>query len=331
MEKDSHGILQGMFPSDFLGNFYLVGLDSNLEVKGVPSSRFVDDLYIFYPSRSDAKKGLMELCRLLRSEGLQLNESKTSILEVHQLLHEETRLDRMFKEARDEIEEEISFTYYYGFQSGEYENEEDEEEYSDEQIELRAVESLYQNVEDPEAPADSIELFCLPILALTGSEIGVARATEGIIQRPHLAKHYCSYLAKLIRQNSDIGDQLEQLLREGEFSYEWQQIWPIVALLNKENVESRTVTFVIRLLCNYSLSVALRAICAVFVGKHGRPGQQRILIQQYSNEPSNYVQEAILFASQYFSSAQRRTCLNAWGPRTRTNALIAKAIQRIVQ
>ena len=49
-----------------------------------------DDMYILYPTENDARKGMIELCRLLRKEGLHLNERKSSIMEIDELLFEET-------------------------------------------------------------------------------------------------------------------------------------------------------------------------------------------------------------------------------------------------
>ncbi len=328
MERDSHGILQGMFPSDFLGNFYLVGLDSNLEVQGVPSARYVDDLFIFYPSKPNAQKGMTEICQSLRREGLHLNDRKSKILKVQELIHEETQIDRMFDEAREEIEAEAITVDWYGFQSIWLS---EEEEYSEEEITLNAVESLYQKIEDPDAPSDRIELFCLPSLAEAGSQIAVERALEGLVERPHLAKIYSSYLGRLARFNSNIKEKMERVLRESDFSYDWQIMWPIAALLNLENVERSTVTRVIRILRDHSYSVALRALCAIFIGKYGNPGQRRNLIQQYTNEPSDYVHSAILFASRYFPTPERNACIRAWSRHSRGNTLVGSAVRKIVQ
>jgi hypothetical protein len=270
MEKDSHGILQGMFPSDFFGNFYLVGLDSELEVQGVPSARNVDDLYIFYQSESDARKGLVQLCGSLRQEGLHLNDRKSSILEAQQLVYEETLLDRMFEEARAEAEAHAPVEEAYGFQSTWLP---DDEEDLEEKIQLRAVEALYEQVGDANAPTDRIERFCLPLLASAESEVAVERALEGVLERPHLAKVYCSYLVRIALQDRDLVTRLEQILLEGEFSYDWQLMWPIAALLQVDAVTDRTVTHAIRLLRMHECSVAMRALCALLIGKHGRPGQ----------------------------------------------------------
>ena len=64
-EKDSHGILQGLFPSDLFGNFYLSSLDSYLKIQDIPFVRYVDDLYLFFKSEIKAKKGLVDLCSVL--------------------------------------------------------------------------------------------------------------------------------------------------------------------------------------------------------------------------------------------------------------------------
>lgn len=326
-ERKSYGILQGMFPSDFLGNYYLVGIDSDLEVANDPSARYVDDLYIFYSSERQARIGMTELCRSLRKEGLHLNERKSSILKVEKLLYEETQLDRMFEKARAEVKEAVIFTYSYGMQSGwPVEN----EIFSNEQIKLKAVEALYRKTQDPNAPADSIERFCLPILAVAGSQIAVKRALEGVIQRPHMAKHYCSYLWPFLKQNPEIGDQIESVLLKSAFTYEWQLLWPIAALLNKNKLSSKIKTFLMRLLQNHALHEAVRAICAILIGKHGSPGEKQILVDQYSNEHSDYVRSAILYATKYFTSNQRSSCLRAWGGHSRVNALVANAVRKSI-
>jgi len=326
-EKDSHGILQGMFPSDFLGNFYLVGLDSNLDVQDVPSARYVDDLYIFYTSKPEAQKGMTELCRSLRREGLHLNDRKSQIMKSKDLIYEETQIDRMFEEARAELEAREPSDGWYGFQSIWLE----EEEVPEEEIVIQAVKALYEKVNDPEVNSGKIELFCLPRLAEAESSIAVDRSLDGLLTRPHLAKVYSLYLWRLARHDPSIGSKLETILKEGDFSYDWQMMWPIAALLSLDDVDRNTVTRVIRILCDHSHSMAVRGLCAIFVGKHGTAGQRRSLIQHYSDEPSDYVHAAILFATRYFPASERRNCLRAWSGHSKNNTLVGKAVQKIVR
>ena len=102
-ERRSFGIIQGLYPSDVLGNFFLSGLDAFCEIEGIPSARYVDDIYLSFESKLEARKELSRLTEYLRSDGLHLNELKTRILPSDDLVREETAVDRLFEEAVDEI------------------------------------------------------------------------------------------------------------------------------------------------------------------------------------------------------------------------------------
>jgi hypothetical protein len=325
-ENNSHGILQGMFPSDFLGNFSLCSFDSELDVKGVPSARYVDDIYMFFQNKLEARKGLVDLCIALRNEGLSLNEQKTTILPSALLLHEETQIDTMFQAAREEVEQEVVGDDFYGFQVT-WMSEEDAPD--EEDIVLRSVEALYHKVEEPGSPTDRIERFCLPLLAARRSEIAVEKTLHGLLERPHLAKVYSSYLIRLGKANPDIGQRLQRLLRDSAFAYDWQLMWIIGTLLYIDAVENSTVTTVMRILLDHTRSPALRAVCALFIGRHGDAARRHNLRTHYGTEPSDYVRAAILFASRYFPVSERRTCLTAWGGHSNINSLIARAVQAL--
>lgn len=210
--RNSHGILQGMFPSDLLGNFYLASLDSDLRVKDIPSIRFVDDLYLFFPDRFNAQKGLIELCRILRSEGLNLNESKTKIDDTENLVEEETEIDRLFALAKQEIRDTdlpVLIESQYGFQTAWMPGEVVLEPM---QIELQAVEDLYTEGVTDARKSEKVERFCLPYLAQVQNMLAVERSLENITIRPHLSKVYCNYLMRLVRDNADISTGLESII-----------------------------------------------------------------------------------------------------------------------
>ena len=327
MERDSHGIIQGIFPSDFLGNFYLFGLDSDLEVRDLPSSRYVDDIYIFHRSLAEARRGLVDLCRMLRHEGLHLNERKSGIHQTDEILHEETLLDRMFQDARQEVEQQRFAAGWYGFQSV-WVAEGIEEAQN---LELHAVEALYRQIDDvDEVAANKIEKFCLPYLAASGSDIAVARSITGIIERPYLSKLYNSYLSTLGVSNPDVFIEIENLIIDERIAYDWQLLWTLAALIRAENISTRTVNAIIRILRDVSRSIALRGLCAIVVGMHGHAGQRRNLKHQYADEPSDYVRTAILFTTRYFPAPERRSCLNAWGGHSVNHSLISEAVRRLI-
>jgi hypothetical protein len=64
--RSSRGILQGMFPSDLFGNFYMEPIDRFLKEYGVNAARYVDDIYVFLDSVEAAERLLDELIPKLR-------------------------------------------------------------------------------------------------------------------------------------------------------------------------------------------------------------------------------------------------------------------------
>jgi hypothetical protein len=130
-EHSSRGILQGMYPSDLFGNYYLAPIDRLLDEQGVPSARYVDDLYIFVNSVKAADHILRRLIPTLRSYDLVLNENKSVLMPKAALRSEEPDLESLFAAAIDEITpqtEDEDFYSDYGFQSEWDEGEEDGED-----------------------------------------------------------------------------------------------------------------------------------------------------------------------------------------------------------
>lgn len=329
-EKDSHGILQGMFPSDLLGNFYLSSIDNYLEVKEVPSIRYVDDLYIFYHSLIEAQKGLLGLCKILRDEGLNLNESKTDIMEASSLYVEETEIDRLFQQAREEIQNSevlIEVEGQYGFETiwatG-------EQAYEGDEIELIAVRALYNSITTNPLESEKIERFCLPYFALAHDNSAIERSLQRLTTCPHSSRIYCNYLKSFACNDSSISSQIEQIVKNGTMAYDWSLIWPIAVLIEANVVDTTTVNESIRIVEDSRRSEVLRAMAVHLVAKHGNAMQRRLIKHRYDQEPSQYVKSAILYSTRYLPTNERNSCLGAWGSHSITNSLITRAVRATV-
>jgi hypothetical protein len=178
-ERNSFGIIQGVYPSDALGNFFLSDFDAYCDLAEVPSARYVDDIFMGFASEAEARKGLGSLIETLRKDGLHLNEYKSKIVAADEVILEETAIDRLFDEIREEVQDNQAYERAspYGFEV-EWEEEEEnrKEDQEDEEdgkyLENAAVESLIENIGDYANQEDQIEKFCLPI------------ARSGIIRSP---------------------------------------------------------------------------------------------------------------------------------------------------
>jgi hypothetical protein len=325
-ERNSFGIIQGVYPSDVLGNFFLSDFDAHCELVEILSARYVDDIYMGFSSESAARQGLATLIETLRKDGLHLNEHKSSIMSADELIQEETAVDRLFNEIREEVEDDETYARAspYGFDV-EWEEDEDEDDLDEEDLENAAVERLMGSIEEYRGREDQIERFCLPILRSAASDSAVEYVLERLTRKPHQTRLYFSYISTFVRSDPDVCEALERLVVDETVS-NYQRMFLLAALIRARRVERATVNAVLQWMNNPLVAKETRAMAAIFASKHGVAVQKRTVRTSYENEQSEYVRSAILYASRYLSLAERRTCKRAWGGHSAINTLIAKAI-----
>jgi hypothetical protein len=331
-QRDSFGIIQGLFTSDLLGNYYLTDVDADFELQKWESARFVDDIYVHYHTEKDARRGLVHLIDILRKDGLHLNESKSGIYPASILLEEENELDELFKEAADEIREErtkMRFVYGFGIEwpgdtaSGKPLVDTDDTEEND--IALKAVLRLLKSAKKFRDRIEKIDRFCIPVLQASNSPLGLDRALRGVIKRPHLARMYLSYLATFV-SSSEVANLLEKLILEDQLVFEYQIMFALGAVLNFDKLSKELINRALHIVEDRTIGQEVRAIAGILAAKHGAAQQRRRVRLAYETESSPYVRAAILYASRYFTGTERSTCKRAWGGHSITNTLLASSI-----
>lgn len=326
-ERDSYGIIQGVYPSDLLGNFYLTEIDSHCDINNIPSARYVDDLYMHFNTYVDAQRGLLSLQEQLRREGLHLNEYKSGIWSADKLIAEETLVDNFFEAARDEVLEEWEYDQLvYGFTAN---WEEGIEEPTDEELEMQALNRLWESRHEYPHNQDSIDRFCLPIFRAIGDDRAADICMSELVHKPHLTSQYLSYLSRFVPNNQTIANDLSEFIGRDNIYLDSQRIYLIGALMNAQTIDQSVVRNVLQVFQNRSNSQELRALAAIFISKHGNPHKRRAVRLSYESEQSEYVRSAILYSSRYFTIAEQKTCIRAWGSHSLENSLIAMAIRRL--
>lgn len=81
-QTGSKGIPQSIAASHVLAKIYMSGVDIEMRNAGYKQFRFVDDIRIFCNSIPEAKRALMTLTEILRRRGLNLQSSKSKILQA---------------------------------------------------------------------------------------------------------------------------------------------------------------------------------------------------------------------------------------------------------
>lgn len=323
-ERDSFGIIQGVFPSDALGNFFLSDFDAYCELNDIESARYVDDIFMRFVTKADADRGLINLSEHLRREGLHLNEFKSGVHAAADILKEETEIDDLFENARDEAREQLSeySENSYGFTA----DWDLSDEPDDEDIELVATQILYDAKVDYPDQADKIERFCLPLMRAIASDHAVDDVLNQLSEKPHLTRLYHSYLSKFASENRDIVERLTTLVVSNSFITDYERMYVLGALLNGESYGRDVCNASMQWLNTTSIAKETRAIAAIFTAKHGNPNQKRAVRLAYEDEPSPYVRSAMLYSSKYFTTTEKKTCRRAWGGHNSLNALISQSI-----
>lgn len=279
-------------------------------------------------SEEAARSSLAPLSRFLRGIGLVLNESKTSIVEVQRLVYEQTELDRLFENARQEVIEKIEhFAQSYGFQDpwGDYVEEESESE----KAKMLALELLWNERNNLDnARRDQLDRFCLGAFSGAGSDIAVDVIIGEYGQNPHLTRTYSNYLETFVRGNPELKRVQCDSIESDKFIFDWEVQWPIAALLAVDTLPQSTVNTAINILTDRQRSNELRAVCAVLIGQFGTGASKTVLRGHWDSENSDHVRSAMISATIFFGRDERNVLLTHWGSQSTLYALTANAVRK---
>lgn len=344
-DRNSRGILQGMFPSDLLGNFYLNPIDQFLSELNVPSARYVDDLYIFVDSVDSAEHLLRKLIPELRSYDLVLNEAKSKIIPATALHSEEPDLEALFEAAVQEVSDQIQdedFDADYGFQadwdddgymSGEEptvaseplgtESDGEDDLEASQPLHLAATKVLFDSIDSYPGAEENIERFCLPLFSRCESDYAVNHVIEAFKKRPSMSQIYSAYLSGFLDQ-SDVSTFLASVLTENALM-DWQRMWILAALMRSRKPSDVSIKASFDIASDGNRHEALRAAAAIFVGEHGNHSRRNALRTLYPKVPA-YVQSAIYFSSRVWAGVEKTNAKAAWGALNPVNQLLTKAV-----
>jgi hypothetical protein len=312
-----------MYPSDLLGNYYMAPIDRFLDDYGVPSSRYVDDIYVFVESVDSADQLLRELIPALRGYDLVLNEAKSVIMPKSALITEEPDLEMLFAAAVGEIAGQVDdddFDADYGFQS-----EWDDEEIDEEDLELQATTVLFDSLAEFPGHEENIERFCLPLFLKAGSSYAVEHVLNSFKKRPSMSQIYATYLAKFLDMDG-VHEFLLTLLKDASL-FDWQKIWVLAALSQVTTADDKAVKAALELLRDANRHDALRAVAAIYVGRFGDQTRRKALISIYRSV-SSYIQAANYYSSRRWPGTERANAKASWGAHSPLHSLLTAAMNK---
>ena len=218
---DSHGIPQGLWASDYLGNIYLLYLDEFLDDRGNLAIRYVDDYRIFCSSEAEARSILKECAGVLRGLGLNLQPQKTSIVTVDKLHPELKPITERFMDlqANTVFLQRLDLAY---FEADLWEEVEGEAPLTDDVV--RDFEGFWTEAIDQEDKRASILSFALSGLSAGASPTAEGYILENLALFPNMASASIKYL-KSLGFKSKTASVLLDFIESRECIHEWQQMW----------------------------------------------------------------------------------------------------------
>jgi hypothetical protein len=320
--RSSRGLIQGIFPSDLFGNFYLAPIDQYLADAHIPSVRYVDDIYLFVTDLDDAERATRRVVSALRTYDLALNEAKSYVLPKNLLITEEPDLEELFRDAIEEVRQKLSedaMVEDYGFQREFDEDSAEEEKEDTEYIELKATEALFSEIGRFKGNEEKIERFCLPLFAKARSKHAVAHVLPLLSQYPAMSQLYCAYLVKFV-DDTEITKAIEATLLADHRMFDWQRMWMVATLIPAKAGSDELVKACLDVTRSSQYHEALRAICAIYVAKFGSFQRRQALFSEYGSLGYPYIQTAVLYGARFAPAIEKRNAIASWGPHSELHA-----------
>ena len=299
---DSHGIPQGWWASDYLGNSYLLYLDEFLYTKNIYAIRYVDDYRIFCSSARQARLVLKECGEMLRDIGLNIQPSKTSIVTVDKLDPELKPITERFLELREGTPLSRMFRSRYFLEEQLWE--EEHTELSDANETLAEFENLWTEAIDQEDKRTSILSFALSGLSAGRSPTAEQYILDNLGEFPNLASAFTKYLISL-GFKQETANKLIDFIESDECIHEWQQMWLLEyfrrSTVSIEPYKQRLMT----LLTDVRAHPLVRALTAEIIAYKGADADGGDVKRLFRNETDQRLRRYLLLGFRLLPVAER--------------------------
>ncbi len=287
-DGDSHGIPQGFWASDYLGNVYLHQVDVFMCMQGLPYLRYVDDITVFCNSTNEARTVLLRLSKQLRPLGLGLNAAKTKILPVSEHLpYLITATERIENAAREMLEGvHLKLNPYF--------DEFNEEDISEivKAVNYEATHKVFDQVVNCNPINDTLLKVCLKLMAGVEDPYAKSFVLDSLTALPHLSSYFGNYLCRCPFDATD-KKRILDFLRSENSIYDWQTMW-LIRYLGRDSISNDARSLLRSIFQDRNNSNALRALAAFLLGNKGNITDHRFIKEAYDSEASPVVQRGII-------------------------------------
>ena len=305
-----HGLPQGMWPSDFLGNIYLDPVDKYMLRRGYDYFRYSDDIRVFGNSKLDLYRALKDLTIQLRSLHLNLQTEKNQLLYGTRLQKYVDYRHSRLQEFVKTLPPVIVVDYGYG---GDIQVEKKDVAVEDVQkSEELLLQYLRQHVFRAEDRYDARMLrYCIGLLTRLGSTVAEDEVLRWLPHCPAETKLFVNYL-ETSNNFKKIKDALIDYLTSETNLYEWSEMWVLEWLIRAKarfeggaTLNTDDMRIVRRIANDKNRHWICRFKAIRICGLYGDDQERRALMYSYDDESQLEIQYAIVLACQKLNLVER--------------------------
>jgi len=288
------GIPQGQSPSDILAKLYLNNIDEKLKNMGYQHLRYVDDTRVFCSSLIEAKKVLVDLSRLMRRRGLNLQSAKSQIHRADDARAEIEEVTAVVNSVRTRFISEVVKQTGYG---DPYMSVTEADEILDESPEAAPIEVIQETYQT--YFIDSGDRFNRTLFRFLLSRLGKQSDNFAAEHCPTLLEAYPEETGAILEYLGRVGsiedheDALLNFLTSDSLVYPYQVYQIIEWFLERSNTPSNELIETIRAIgFDASTPRYVKTYCRAFLGKFGSAADIKTIADLYdeTTDPSEKVE-----------------------------------------
>jgi Reverse transcriptase (RNA-dependent DNA polymerase) len=288
------GIPQGQSPSDILAKLYLNNIDKNLKNMNYAHLRYVDDIRVFCGSLIDAKRVLVDLSRLLRKRGLNLQSAKS---EIHRADHAREKIEEVtavVKSVRNRFISEVVKQTGHGDPYMSVTEADEILEESPEAAPIEVIQETYQAyfVDSGGGFNRTLFRFLLSRLSKQGDEFATAHAPALLEEHPEETDAILDYLGS-VGPAGKYGRPVWEFLASGRLVYPYQA-YQIVEWFfeNTTHAPEELVEAIRAVAFDSSTPRYVKTYCRAFLGNFGSDADLERIADSYDDtaDPSEKVE-----------------------------------------
>lgn len=288
------GIPQGQSASDILAKLYLNNVDQNLRWMGVTHLRYVDDIRVFCTTLLEAKKILVDLSRLLRRRGLNLQSAKSKILRADIAREKFEDVTAVLRSVRNRFISEV--VKHSGGTDPYIELHEAEQilEGSDDDEPVEVIRQAYQTffIDSADEFNASLFRFLLRRLQKQSDDFAADHCIGLLEQHPEETGTILRYLGGV--QGTEVAEWvIVDLIRSGHIFYPYQRYLIMEWLYEcAPEITDRTLDLVRETAFDSSSPRFLKTACRALLGKFGTAADLERVADSYDEitDPSEQVE-----------------------------------------